>query len=237
MSRTQQSSIAAKSCSSLAADSVTDPRRGAVRNGPDLVRSVLALRDEGGDQIGPVIRAGVPAKGMPGFQMTDEQIADIAAFLRAQQQAAINRGSYQIHDVVTGDAKKGEAYFNGAGGCKGCHSPAGDLKGIAGRFEPVDLQTHFLFPGPRRSSAGTKAALRTKVTVTPPSGPAVSGDLSYIDDFNVALRDASGAYHSFTRNKGVRVEVRDPMQAHIDLLKKYTDDDIHNVLAYLVTLK
>lgn len=206
-------------------------------SGPDLVRSVLALRDEGGDQIGPVIRQGVPAKGMPGFpSMTDEQIADMAAFLRAQQQAAINRGNYEIHDVVTGDAKKGEAYFNGAGGCKGCHSPGGDLKGIAGRFEPVNLQTHFLFPGPRRSAAASTKA-RSTVTVTPASGPAVSGVLSYIDDFNVALRDDSGTYHSFTRKKGLKVEVRDPLQAHVDLLKKYTDDDIHNLLAYLVTLK
>src|SRR5260370_27391344 len=92
-------------------------------NGPDLVRSVMALRDEGGDQIGPVILKGRPEKGMPPFAMTDAQIKDIAAFLRFRQQEAINRSAYKIQEVATGDPKKGEAYFNGAGKCNSCHSP------------------------------------------------------------------------------------------------------------------
>jgi cytochrome c oxidase cbb3-type subunit III len=207
-------------------------------NGPDLVRSVLALDDEGGDLIGPVIRKGFPDKGMPPFPMTDEQVADIAAFLRAQQQAAINRRNYEIQNVVTGDAGKGEAYFNGAGGCKSCHSPTGDLKGIASKYEPVALQSRFLYPGPRRfGPGGGTPPPPVEVTVTPPGGSAATGTLEYLDDFNVALRDSSGSYRSWTRNKDLKVEVRDPMAAHQELLAKYSDADMHNLLAYLVTLK
>lgn len=206
-------------------------------NGPDLVRSVLALRDEGGDLIGPVIRQGVPDKGMPPLPLKDEQITDIAAFLRAQQQAAINRGGYEIQNVVTGDAGKGETYFNGAGGCKSCHSPAGDLKGIAGKYDAVALQSRFLYPAPRRFGPQAAPPPPVKVTVTPPQGSAVTGTLEYLDDFNVALRDSSGSYRSWTRGKDLKVEVRDPLEAHARLLKKYTDADMHNVLAYLVTLK
>jgi mono/diheme cytochrome c family protein len=207
-------------------------------NGPDLVRSVVALRDEGGDLIGPIIRSGVPDKGMPPLQMTDEQIADIAAFLRAQQQAAINRRDYEIQNVVTGDAGKGREFFDGAGGCKGCHNPEGDLKGIASKFDAVALQGRFLFPGPRRFGPGSGTPpLPIEVTVTPASGPAVSGVLESMDDFNVALRDPAGYYRSFTRTKNLKVEVRDPLAAHAALLKKYTDADVHNVLAYLVTLQ
>ena len=207
-------------------------------NGPDLVRSVLALHDEGGDRIGPVIRKGSPEKGMPALPMSDEQIVDIAAFIRGRQQAAINRRDYEIQNVVTGDPRKGEAYFNGAGQCNTCHSPSGDLKGVAGRYDAVTLQTRFLFPGPRRfgSGAGPPAA-SVEVTVTPAAGSPVAGTLQYLDDFNVALRDASGSYHSWTRNKDLKVEVRDPLAAHEALLQKYTDDDMHNILAYLVTLK
>jgi len=207
-------------------------------NGPDLVRSVIALRDEGGDLIGPVIRQGVPDKGMPPLPMTDEQIADIAAFVRAQQQAAINRRDYEIQNVVTGDARQGETFFNGAGGCKNCHSAGGDLRGIAGKYDPVALQSRFLYPGPRRFGPGSETPPpAVKVTVTPASGAAVTGTLEYLDDFNVALRDSSGFYRSFPRSKELKVEVRDPLAAHVELLKKYTDDDMHNVLAYLVTLK
>jgi len=207
-------------------------------NGPDLVRSVLALHDEGGDQIGPVIRKGVPEKGMPALWMSDEQIVDIAAFIRSRHLAAIDRRSYEIQNVVTGDPRKGEAYFNGAGRCNSCHSPTGDLKGVAGRYDAVALQSRFLFPEPRRFGPNTgPPPAPVEVTVTPASGAPVAGILVSLDDFNVALRDASGSYHSWTRNKGLKVEVRDPLAAHEALLGKYTDDDMHNVLAYLVTLQ
>ena len=208
--------------------------------GPDLIRSVVALDDENGEHIGPVILQGRPDKGMPAFQMTDAQIKDISAFLRAKQQAAINRGSYTIQNLITGDAKKGEAYFNGAGGCNKCHSASGDLAGVAARFDATALQSRFLYPGPsrgRRRGPAARSSASLTAKVTPASGQAVSGTVLYLDDFNVALRDASGEYHSFARDNGTRVEVQDPLAAHEQLLKKYTDSDMHNILAYLVTLK
>jgi mono/diheme cytochrome c family protein len=207
-------------------------------SGPDLVRSVVALRDEGGELIGPIIRKGVPEKGMPPQDLTDDQIKDVAAFLRNRQQAAINRNAYQIINVVTGDAKRGQTYFNGAGRCNTCHSVTGDLKGVGSRYESVALLSRFLYPGPARGgAAAARPPAPTLVTVTPASGPAVSGTLQYLDDFNVALRDASGAYHSFKRNDRLKVDVRDPLKGHEDLLKKYSDEDAHDVLTYLVTLK
>ncbi|MCZ2150570.1 MAG: c-type cytochrome [Bryobacterales bacterium] len=204
-------------------------------NGPDLVRSVLALQDEGGDQIGPVILKGRTEKGMPAFALTSGQIKDIAAFLRARQQAAIDRNAYKIQNVATGDPKKGKAYFESK--CGSCHSPEGDLKGIAGKYDPVALQSRFLYPEShaRRGAGGNR--IPTPVTVTLASGRRISGELEYIDDFNVALRDSSGEYHSFERGAGVKVEVKDPLAGHLALLKQYTDQDMHNLTAYLVTLK
>ena len=169
--------------------------------------------------------------------MPQAQIADIAAFLRYRQQAAINRRDYQIQDVVTGDARRGEEYFNGAGKCNTCHSPTRDLKGIASKYEPVALQSRFLYPAPSRFDTASKPPPPVQATVTLPSGQAVTGTLQYLDDFNVSLRDPSGEYHSWTRDDGLKVEIRDPLAAHQELLKKYTDADMHNLLAYLVTLK
>lgn len=202
--------------------------------GPDLVRSPLALDDERGDKIGPVIEQGRPGKGMPAFHLPADQIQDIAAFLRSRQQAAIDRNAYAILNVITGDREKGREYFNGAGRCHTCHSPTGDLAGIAKKYDAVALQSRFLYPRPRSRDA---EHVRPEVTVTLASGQSFSGTLEYMDDFDVALRDASGEYHSFSRDAHVKVEVHDPLAAHADLLKKYTDADVHNLLAYLVTLK
>ena len=200
--------------------------------GPDLVRSPLALDDEHGDKIGPVLEQGRPGKGMPAFHLPPDEVQDIAAFLRSRQQAAIDRNAYTILDVVTGDREKGRDYFNGAGRCHLCHSPTGDLAGIAKKYDPVALQARFLYPRSRSDEAA-----RPKVIVTLASGQSVSGTLEFVDDFNVGLRDASGDYHAFARDAHVKVEIRDPLAAHADLLKKYTDADMHNLLAYLVTLK
>jgi cytochrome c oxidase cbb3-type subunit III len=199
--------------------------------GPDLVRSPIVLDDEQGDKIGPVILSGRPDRGMPPFSMTKDQIADIAAFLRERTQAAVNRKEYKIQDVVTGDAKAGQAYFNGAGKCNSCHSPSGDLAGVATKYDPVALQARFLYPRP--SDPKTKL---TRVTVTPASGATVSGILESIDDFTVGVRDAEGFYHSYARD-AVKIDLQDPLAAHAELLRQYRDADVHNILAFLVTLK
>jgi len=111
-------------------------------SGPDLVRSVLVLHDEGtGSQIGPVILNGRPAKGMPKFPMTDAQVKDIAAFLLSRSQSAANRMTYKILNVVTGDPKAGEVYFSSH--CSSCHSATGDLAHIAVKYDATTLQSRF----------------------------------------------------------------------------------------------
>jgi cytochrome c oxidase cbb3-type subunit III len=162
--------------------------------------------------------------------LTAQQISDISAFLhfRVKETMATNRvpGDYALEKLLTGDAKAGLAYFNGAGGCIGCHSPKGDLAGIAGKYAPLELESRFLYP------KGAKPA----ASITLPSGKAVSGTLEYMDEFDVAIRDGVGTYRSWPR-AGAKVEVRDPLDAHRELMKKYTDADVHNLFAYLETLK
>lgn len=211
------------------------------KSAPDLIRSQLVLHDEGGSTIGPVIRNGRPDRGMPAFPaFTNEQIADIGAFLRSRKQATSNRFGYVIQGLVTGNAKAGEAYFQGNGKCSTCHSPTGDLAGIAARLQPVDLQRRFLAPGPSlmdmfMGKAG-KPLPPSKVTIHLPSGKTLSGDLVRADEFNIELKDAAGWHRSFSR-EGAQVEIQDPLEFHRRQLPKYTDQDMHNLLAYLETLK
>lgn len=207
------------------------------QSGPTLVRSVVVLHDQGtGKEIGPVVHNGRPGKGMPAFpSMTDAQIHDIAAFLLSRTQAAANRMDYTIQNIVTGDPKSGEAYF--AAHCQSCHSATGDLAHVASKYDPVALEGRFLYPG--SSNGGSETRALKKVTVTLPSGQSYSGVLVHMDDFSVALREPSGVYRSWVYDdvKGMRTEVEDPLKAHIELLHQYTDADMHNILAYLETLK
>ncbi len=213
--------------------------RGSV-GAPDLIRSILVLDDEKGILIAPVLKNGRPDEGMPKLGLTDQQVADLVAWLHVQTYMAGHRTTYAFQDVLTGDPKKGEAYFNAT--CKGCHSPTGDLKGIGARYDAFALQAKWLQPrggrGGGRGGAAPSGKSAVTVTVTPANGPAISGVLDRVDDFSVSLNDARGEYHSFTRDGAVpKVEIHDPLKPHVDLLGKLTDPDIHNVTAYLVTLK
>ena len=209
-------------------------------SGPDLIRSTLVLHDDNGSTIGPVILNGRADKGMPAFpSTTPAQISDIAAFLKSRYQLAANRGSYQIRNLVTGDATAGEAYFNGEGGCTTCHSATGDLAGIGTRMNPEQLQEAFLYPRPRKSNVAAYNKARETVVVTLASGKTYSGMLSGLDDFSVTMTDSAGIRHTFLlgEENGPKVEVHDPLAEHLELLKKYSNPDMHNLLAYLVTLK
>ena len=202
--------------------------------GPDLVRSALVLHDEKGELIGQVVSKGRADRGMPAFaSFTPEQIYDIAEFLHMRVYESANRGLYKTQNVVTGNAHAGESFFNGPGHCNTCHSPTGDLAHVASKYQPADLQAAFLYPAAAERSDEAKLP----VIVTLPSGQSISGTLKRLDDFNVSMYDSTGQYHSWPRTEGVKVEVKDPLQAHREMLAQYTDADMHNVLAYLVTLK
>jgi hypothetical protein len=183
---------------------------------------------------------------MPSFALSDAETADLWMFLRTTAPAAGRGGAGRgaITAVVVGNAKAGEAYFAGAGRCATCHSPTGDLKGIGTRLTPAVIQGRLVLPRgsggyPRgfNSPPDPTEAPRT-VTITPPSGETITGTLMWITDFNVTLIDASGVRRTVARNGDVpRVEVKDPLQYHIDHMKKLTDKDMHDLTAYLVTLK
>lgn len=200
---------------------------------PDLVRSAILNHDEQGNLLGPVIRNGRPDKGMPSFgSLKDNQIADIVEFLHHQARAALHSGhvpgNYPLAKLLTGNAQAGKEFFNGAGTCSKCHSPTGDLAGIAEKYQPIDLQQHMIYPS-------AKKAVVTAV-VTAPNGERCEGNVVNDDEFNIGVNCQDGWYRSFPRDK-VKVELHDPLEAHRELTSKYTDADMHNVFAYLETLK
>ena len=204
----------------------------------------MVLNDRYGSLLGPFFKKGHPMQsGKPSAGLTDAQVVDLMHFLRQRINDTL-RGSdvFDVKDILTGDPKAGEAYFTGEGKCTACHSATGDLAGIASRIPaPVDVQQRMLFPsgrGGRGRGAGLSARSAVTVTVTPASGAAQSGALLEEDDFHVDVpRRLRRRSASCVRRPGSRSRPVDPLQAHHELLDRITDKNIHDLVAYLETLK
>ena len=198
--------------------------------GPDLTKSALLRDDAAGEKVRAVVRDGRVDKGMPAFRLTDADVAAVVAFIRDQKTKAESPGarrSVSAADLQTGDAEAGRRYFNGAGRCAGCHSPSRDFAGLATRLQGLQLLQRMLYPANGRGAT---------VVVDLPSGGSVRGALAYRDEFTIALTDDTGRYRSWPAAQ-VTFKVDNPLDAHAEQLGKYSDDDMHNVLAYLQTLR
>lgn len=205
-------------------------------SGPDLTRAALVAQDIRGDKLGPLVRSGRVDKGMPAFNLNDADLAATVAFIHDAKSKAESltggRRAVDVADLQTGNVEAGKRYFNGA--CSKCHSPTGDLAGIANRLQGLVLLQRMLYPGSGRDAGPAPSPAR--VTVTLPSGQIVTGKLAYRDEFTIALTDSTGWYRAWP-SRQVKFTVDDQLQAHVEQLGKYTDDDMHNVLAYLQTLR
>jgi len=221
----------------------SDARGG--EGGPNLLRAQIVLNDKNGESIAPVVQNGRPDAGMPKIDLSMAQIADVAAFVHSFRVGGYDISRNPPPSVLVGDAKAGEAYFQLQ--CASCHAVTGDLKGIGARFDdPKLLQNFFVMPGGGRGGFGGGGAGGTApstippatVTVTLAGNRKVEGRLGRIDDFIVTLTQADGAPRTFRRDGDTpKVEIHDPLAPHRELLKVYTDKDIHNLTAYLVTVK
>src|SRR4051812_7564366 len=206
--------------------------------GPDLTRSTLVAEDVRGDKIMPLVHTGRIDKGMPPQNLPDADLEAIVAFIHDAKTKADslegNRRTVDVADLQTGNAQLGQQYFNGAGGCSKCHSPTGDFAGLAGRVQGLQLFQRMLYPGGR--GRGGAAPPTPTATIKLASGESITGKVAYRDEFNIAITDSAGDYRSWPTSK-VKVTIDNPLDAHIAQLAKYTNDDLHNVLAYLQTLK
>lgn len=219
--------------------------------GPNIIRTKTVNFDRSspaaGSVLGPFLKAGHQTQsGKPSVSFTDEEIVGLANFVRQRVNDTM-RGSavFTVGDILVGDRAAGEAYFNGAGNCASCHNAtARNLAGIGTRIPaPVDIQQRMLFPGSgagwrgRGAAAASSGANAITVAVTPPSGPALTGVLVEQSDFFVTLRLADGTTRAVRKGPGTTVVLTHPLQAHIDLLDAITDKQIHDLVAYLESLK
>jgi cytochrome c oxidase cbb3-type subunit III len=203
--------------------------RGA--EGPALITSDLVLNDEHGEKLTPFLKVGRPEKGMPSFAaIPDDQLGDIAEFIHLQVEDVANRGTYQIKNILVGNAAEGQTYV--AAHCTSCHN-SGTFDHIATKFRsPDQLQRGWVWP----TAAGDDRFAITANVKMPGSG-SISGKVTQVSDFHITIVDSTGQTHSIDREPGVDVELHDPLAAHQDLIMTLKNSDMHNVTAYLETLK
>ncbi|HEX4231595.1 MAG TPA: c-type cytochrome [Bryobacteraceae bacterium] len=203
--------------------------RGA--EGPSLITSDVVLGDDHGEHLVPFLRKGRPEKGMPSFaSVPDDQLQDIAEFLHLQVDDVANRGTYHVLNILVGDPTKGQAYV--AAKCMSCHT-AGAFAHIASKFRaPDQLQRGWIWPS---HPAGNSLAITATVEMT--DGGRISGRVTQVSDFRITLVDGDGETHVIDRGPGVGVQMKDPLAPHEAFIKTLTNDDMHNVTAYLETLK
>jgi len=222
--------------------------RGGDQGGPSLLRSLVALSDQHGEEIGPIVRGARQDKGMPGFNFNDADTTAVAEYVHSvlaqvgTQARPPGAADPSTLNVLVGSASEGEAYFKTK--CANCHSIAGDLKGIAAKFsDPRMLQNTWVSGGGGggrggRGGGGGENMKPTTVTVTLANGQKVEGVLIRKDDFLVTLTLADGTRRSIARDGDTpKVEVHDPYEAHKKLVPTLTDKDMHDVTAYLATVK
>jgi cytochrome c oxidase cbb3-type subunit III len=210
---------------------------GGGESGPDLTRSAMVASDVRGDKLIPFLRTGRVDRGMPAFPLPDADLTAIVAFIHDQKRQADSavggRRSVDASDLQSGNAAAGKRYFDAS--CVRCHSATGDLSGVAGRLQPLALLQRMLYPSPTGRGADP-SRIRQTVSVTLRSGQVMTGKLAFRDEFTIALIDANGWQRSWPTSQ-VTFTVTDPLQAHVEQLGKYTDTDMHDVLAYLQTLR
>ena len=208
-------------------------------SGPDLTRSALVAEDVRGDKIAPMVRGGRPDKGMPPFPLPNPDMMEIVAFIHDAKVKAEALGGgrrrVDIADLQTGDVDAGKAYFNGPGGCVTCHGPTTTIATVGTRYQGLALLQRMLYPGSGgRGSTPQPAAPLLTATMT--NGDAFTGKLVYRDEFTITLADDEGWTRSWPM-KAVKITGDEPLRAHIDQLGKYTDKDMHDVFAYLQSLR
>jgi mono/diheme cytochrome c family protein len=213
--------------------------------GANLVRSNVVLKDRAGSELGPFLRKGHPLQSKKNSaDLTSAQVADLSHFLTQRVDDTLKRSPTGINKV-TGDVAAGKAFFNGDGKCGTCHaltegSPR-TLFGISVKFpDSVNLQQAMLFPGGGRGGrggGGAASASPVTITVTPPGEPAVTGTIVQLDDFDVQLREPGGTIHKWSRTPALKVVKHDPLAAHHELLDRLTNNNVHDVVVYLETVK
>jgi len=224
--------------------------RGGVTGGPNLLRSAVVLMDQQGELILPIVHGARAERGMPPLPIPDPDVVAIAEYIHSvvatsRGQGAPPESEAPPPNALVGDATAGEAYFKA--NCASCHSPTDDLAGVGTRIDEAKaLQNYWVVGGGGGGgrggrgggNAGNTDRRKVTATVTMPNGEKVQGQVLRLDNFFITLLLDDGRQRTIRRDGDLpKMEVKDPLDYHKKLPGILTDKNMHDVTAYLATLK
>ncbi len=196
------------------------------QQGPGLAGN-LRLRRRSAQNLRDIIRKGIPAAGMPGFDLPESTVNGLVGMV-----VSLNASAAEVS--VPGDAGAGREFFFGKGKCASCHMVSGrgepvgpDLSGIARDLTVSQLRDALLKPGARI------AAGYGLVTVNLNDRSTLRGFVSNRTRFDMVVRDLKRKFHSVSlRNV---VQVVDESSSLMPAIQA-SPDELQNVIAYLSRL-
>ena len=221
--------------------------RGNLQGGTSLLRSQVVLSDQDGELMQPIIAGSLRNSGMPALDMNAADLKALATYIHSvvateRGQGAPPAPGVEAPSALVGDATSGKTYFTAK--CGSCHSATGDLQGYGTKYPDAKAAQNRWVSGGGGGRGGRGGVSATPdprtvmAIVTLPSGETVQGPLVIVDDFLVSLSQPDGIIRTFRRDGDVpKVEIKDPMQGHKTLLDMLKNKDMHDVTAYLESLR
>ena len=194
--------------------------------GPSIVDSSRA-RKRSQEELAELIRKGIPAGGMPGFDLPDSQLQPLVAFVRSLTLPA-------AETPLPGDPSAGRSFFFGKGNCASCHMLDGhggwigpDLTNLGRERTLREIEESLRSPGLhiQQEYRVVQAHLR--------DGRVIRGLARNESNYDLQLQSLDGSLHLLRSDQIVRLERE---EASLMPALQATDEEAGNLLAYLSRL-
>jgi PQQ-dependent dehydrogenase (methanol/ethanol family) len=185
------------------------------------------LRGRSTDQLRAVIQHGVPAAGMPAFNLPGQELDLLARFVHSLNSSA-------VENALSGNPTEGEQLFFGKAQCSSCHMVQGrghaigpDLSKVGRELTAAELEKALLHPD--RNIAPGYEIVRVQLR----NGQSIEGFVRGRTNFDLQLQDFEGRFHLLQTPEisSVDEEMRSLMKP-----PNVAPAELQNILAYLSRL-
>jgi putative heme-binding domain-containing protein len=202
-------------------------RDGDQVSGVDLRRGQFR-RSQSDEDLGQAITRGTPG-GMPPFALDPSELTGIVAFIRA--------GFDTSASVSVGSSARGRTIFEGKGECASCHRVAGKGPRVAPDLSDIGLaRAPAVLDRSVRDPSSMLLPINRPIRIVTADGRSIRGRRLNEDTHTVQIIDEQERLLSLSKKdlRAFDVATESAMPAYAG---KLTDEEIADVVAYLLTLR